>query len=84
MELGVKEAAKKAPFPSAGAEAPLSLKQVLTQQSHRALQQGRASSGRSIPDGHEFKGIPHVFDVMQQSQLDIVSVSFAGQTPLIH
>lgn len=74
----MKAAAKKALFPSAGAEAPLSLKQILTQQSHRALQQGRASSGRSIPNGHdEFKGIPHVFDTIQQSQLDVVSVSFA-------
>lgn len=80
----MKAAAKKALFPSAGAEAPLSLKQVLTQQSHCALQQGRASSGQSIPNGHEFKGIPRVSDTMQQSQLDVVAVSFAGQTLLIH
>lgn len=84
MELGVKAAAKKALFPSAGAKAPLSLKQVLTQQSHCALQPGRASSGPSIPDGHEFKGIPCVFEKMQQSQLDVTAVSFAGQTLLIH
>lgn len=84
MELGVKAAAKNALFPSAGAEAPLSLKQVLTQQSPCALQQVGASSGWSIPDGHEFKGIPHVFDMMQQSQLDIGSVSFAGWTLLTH
>lgn len=46
MELGVKTAAKKAFFPAEGAEAPLCLQQVLTQQSPCALQQGRTSSGR--------------------------------------
>lgn len=67
----MKTAAKKALLPAAGAEATLSLKQVLTQQLLRALQQGRISS---IPYRHEFKGIPHVLETMQQSQLDIRSV----------
>lgn len=83
MELGVKTAAKKALLPAAGAKATLSLRQVLTQQLPRALQQGRTRSDQSIPDGHEFKGIPHALETMQQSQLDIRSVSFAGQTLLI-
>lgn len=74
MELSVKTAAKKALLPAAGAEATLSLKQVLTQQLLRALQQGRISSGQSIPYRHEFKGIPYVLEMMQQSQLDIRSV----------
>lgn len=57
MELGVKTAAKKALFLAAGAEAPLLLKQVPTQQSPYALQQGRTSSVQTIPDGHKFKSI---------------------------
>lgn len=46
------------------------MEQVPTQRSPHTLQQGRTSSGQSITDGHEFKSNPHVFDTMQQSQLD--------------
>lgn len=80
---GRENSCQKSPFPSSRRRR-LCLKQVLTQQSLRTLQQGRTSSGQSIPDGHKFKGIPHVFDTMQQSQLDAASVSFAVQTLLIH